>query len=347
MTQLWFPQRRTIDSLAASIKTFIYYVHHPISRSRIEDDIESHEEFPALTFQAISEILESWGMKNIVYKLPSNKLSDVPTPSLTLINEEYRGKMMGIPIVFFQIEKSTVTYCHPRKGWVEESVKSFESKWCDAMISLTSIEGIGEMDFEKNERLYNRRKLDHPNITLVRQCSDLLTFNECNYITSIAQERFEPSKLGLESVEGEGRTSYSAYLDIEDDFNLEMIRKKISKFLNIDKKRFEHFQCVSYAVGQEYQAHYDTFDPNSAEGKEEIETNGQRHFTLLIYLNDDFEGGQTYFPHLDLLFTPKKGAGLFFNNTDGNGHLIESSFHAGLPVSFGRKLALNLWIREI
>ncbi|MFT6982851.1 MAG: prolyl 4-hydroxylase [Crocinitomicaceae bacterium] len=347
MTQLWFPQRKTTDSLVASVKTLIYYVHHPISRSKIEDDIVSHKEFPALSFKAISQILDSWGMKNIVYKLPSFKLNDVPTPSLTLINEMYRGKMMGIPIVFFQIENNTVSYCHPRKGWMDESLNSFETKWCEAMISLTGIEGFGELDFEKKERLYNRKKLDHPNITLVKQCADLLTYNECNYIVSIAEERFKPSKLGAESILGDGRTSYSAFLDIKNDFNLEMIRKKISKFLNIDSKRFEHFQCVSYAEGQEYQAHYDIFDANTIEGQAEIALNGQRHFTLLIYLNDDFEGGQTYFPHLDLLFTPKKGAGLFFNNTDGNGSLIESSFHAGLPVSFGRKLALNLWIREM
>ena len=124
------------------------------------------------------------------------------------------------------------------------------------------------------------------------------------------------------------------------------VRKKISEFLSIDANRFEHFQCVSYSVGQEYQAHYDTFDASTKEGRLEIELNGQRQFTVLIYLNDDFEGGQTYFPKLDLLFTPKKGAGLFFNNTYGDGCVIESSFHAGLPVSSGRKIALNIWIRE-
>ena len=101
------------------------------------------------------------------------------------------------------------------------------------MISLSGIDGNGESKFEQIERLYNRKKLEHPNITLIKQCADLLTFRECDYIAAISEERFKQSTLGTESTVEYGRTSYSAFLNIENNLILDRVRKKISEFLFI------------------------------------------------------------------------------------------------------------------
>lgn len=67
---------------------------------------------------------------------------------------------------------------------------------------------------------------------------------------------------------------------------------------------------------------------------------------MLAYLNDDFDGGATYFPNVDILVHPKKKRVVIFNNLDDNGKVIKTAFHAGLPVTKGRKYAVNIWVRE-
>ncbi|MFT5861231.1 MAG: prolyl 4-hydroxylase [Flavobacteriaceae bacterium] len=346
MTKKWYPQRKTIDAPIATIKTFIHHIGHPISRATIEKDIESHREFPSLSFEAITEILKDWGMEPIAYKANLESLPSLPIPSITLIEEIDKRQQMGIPVLFFGLEQDTVTYVHPRKGWVYESLADFNAKWSKAMISLTGITSEGEEDFEELEKEYIQKLENHPERQLVQSMDQVLTADECDHIIAISNDRFARSKVGGIEEAIYGRTSYSAYLVIDDDQKLNAIREKIAQRINRPTSHFEYFQCVSYALGQEYQNHYDTFDPETEDGRLTIEADGQRKFTLLIYLSDDFEGGQTHFPKLDLLVTPEKGGAVLFQNIDDDGKLIDSSFHSGLPISRGKKYALNLWIRE-
>lgn len=346
MTKIWFPQRDALDSSMAVLKTFIHHINYKISRSTIEETVRSHAEFPSLSFKAIIEILQDWGINAIAYKISCEHLTQIPIPSITLINEEYRGIKMGIPIVFFEIVDDQVLYCHPRKGWVYEELSAFETKWCEYMISIKGIEENGESDYIQREEAYEEDKLNLKDSSIVKLMSKVLNAPDCDYLIKISEDRFAKSMAGAVRELNIGRTSYSAYLNFDNDHRLNKIREELSELLKIDLDRFEYFQCVSYTPSQEYQAHYDTFETDSEAGNEEIKSGGQRQHTLLIYLNDDFEGGQTFFPHLDILCSPRKGNAVFFNSTNGNGEVIKASFHAGLPVSRGRKYALNLWIRE-
>ena len=112
------------------------------------------------------------------------------------------------------------------------------------------------------------------------------------------------------------------------------------------ENNFEFFQCLYYDPGQEYMNHYDTFDETSERGKKVVQETGQRKYTILAYLNDDFEGGGTYFPNLDLLVQPRKGRVVIFDNLDENGQVLKAAYHAGLPVTTGRKYAVNIWVRN-
>jgi hypothetical protein len=72
---------------------------------------------------------------------------------------------------------------------------------------------------------------------------------------------------------------------------------------------------------------------------------GHRLYTFLIYLNDDFEGGGTDFPRMNLCIKPKKGKAILFQNIDERFDLIPESLHAGCPVTSGTKWVANKWIR--
>ena len=108
---------------------------------------------------------------------------------------------------------------------------------------------------------------------------------------------------------------------------------------------FEPTQVFRYAVGQEFKPHFDFFDPdNPSHGT--LATGGQRIATLLIYLNEDFEGGDTEFPKIGLRFRGRKGDAIFWANLDGAGQPDPLTLHAGLPPTAGEKWILSQWIRD-
>ena len=68
--------------------------------------------------------------------------------------------------------------------------------------------------------------------------------------------------------------------------------------------------------------------------------------TCLIYLNEDFEGGETHFPKLNIKIQPRLGKAVVWNNTHEDNRVIEESLHAGLPVLSKSKWIMSIWIRE-
>jgi prolyl 4-hydroxylase len=91
--------------------------------------------------------------------------------------------------------------------------------------------------------------------------------------------------------------------------------------------------------------HSDFLPTNTPELRQEIERRGQRAVTLLVYLNDDYDGGATEFPRIGLRFRGKQGDALIFRNIDATGTPDYDSVHAGLPVERGEKWVLSQWMR--
>ena len=68
--------------------------------------------------------------------------------------------------------------------------------------------------------------------------------------------------------------------------------------------------------------------------------------TFLIYLNDDYEGGETDFPMLSWRYRGRKGDALVFWNVSPQGHVERKLLHAGLPPTSGEKWLLSQWVRD-
>ena len=98
----------------------------------------------------------------------------------------------------------------------------------------------------------------------------------------------------------------------------------------------EALQVLRYSPGQEYRPHFDWIDsaPN------------QRLWTALVYLNGDYEGGETAFVRTDLEIRGQAGDVLVFWNAQEDGHGDPLAEHAGLPVTSGVKYLATRWIRE-
>jgi prolyl 4-hydroxylase len=70
---------------------------------------------------------------------------------------------------------------------------------------------------------------------------------------------------------------------------------------------------------------------------------GERIVTFIVYLNDEFKGGQTNFPRIGLTVQPQCGKAIVFWNTDPNENLLEESRHEGLKVIGGKKYIYTKW----
>jgi len=109
---------------------------------------------------------------------------------------------------------------------------------------------------------------------------------------------------------------------------------------------FEPTQVLHYAVGEQFKPHHDFLDPNAPGFAEQLRLYGQRVATMLIYLNDDYSGGETVFPKLGLSFRGKAGDALFWTNVDRAGSADPLTMHAGQPPTAGEKWVVSQWIRD-
>jgi prolyl 4-hydroxylase len=108
----------------------------------------------------------------------------------------------------------------------------------------------------------------------------------------------------------------------------------------------ETCQVLHYKVGEYFSPHFDFFDPEFEGHAAMLAKYGQRLATVLVYLNDDLDGGETDFPKLGVRHKGAKGDALMFRNVDGEGRPDRRTLHAGLPPTGGEKWLLSLWIRD-
>lgn len=172
---------------------------------------------------------------------------------------------------------------------------------------------------------------------------------ECSWLIDRARLRLGRATVitlsGTQDVD-EGRSNSSTEFLVQDmDVVLEVIRTRISSATRIPVPVFEPTQILHYAVGQEFKPHFDFLDPANPAYREQLQQ-GQRLATFLIYLNDEFEGGETQFPDVGIQFRGKRGDAIFWANVDNQGKPDLKTRHAGLPPTSGEKWVLSQWIRD-
>jgi len=132
----------------------------------------------------------------------------------------------------------------------------------------------------------------------------------------------------------------------EMDVAIEALRARISVATRLPEPIFEIPQVMHYAVGQEFRPHHDFLDPQERGHAADLARRGQRIGTFLIYLNDDFEGGETEFPPAGLSHRGRTGDALFFANVTPDGRPDPLTVHAGRPPAKGEKWIFSQWIRD-
>ena len=177
----------------------------------------------------------------------------------------------------------------------------------------------------------------------------MIPVHVCDWIIARAQERLVRARV-FDPVSGEGRSTVmrtnrdTRFQFHELDLVQIMILRRIGAMTGFDFKAMEPTSVLHYQVGEQFRQHFDYLDPGAY--ADEVKANGQRVGTFLIYLNDNFDGGETFFPITTFKHRGRRGDGLIFRNVTAAGAPDRLTLHAGLAPTRGEKWLFSQWIRE-
>jgi len=115
------------------------------------------------------------------------------------------------------------------------------------------------------------------------------------------------------------------------------IRTQLVPFYRTDIEWFEKPSILYYRPGGKYGEHADSqyYDKDKNLWIKCLD----RDYSLLIYLNDDFSGGELYFKKFDYTYRPRAGDLVLFPSN----HIY---MHEARPVLSGQRLAVVSWLAE-
>ncbi|XP_028762380.1 prolyl 4-hydroxylase 1-like [Neltuma alba] len=196
-----------------------------------------------------------------------------------------------------------------------------------------------------------------PRIILLR---NFLSMEECEYLKELGYPHLEHTQV-VNRTTGKHyisnmRTSSGMFLSSEDRRHpmVQAIEKRISIYAQVPVENGEDIQILRYEKNQFQKRHPDYFtDPIN------LKNGGQRIATMLMYISDDAEGGETYFPMggsgecncggkivKGLSVKPIKGNAVLFWSMELSGEVDPNSIHEACEVLSGTKWAAVKWMRQ-
>eukprot|EP00747_Dinoflagellata_sp_TGD_P196253 gnl/TRDRNA2_/TRDRNA2_66101_c0_seq2.p1 gnl/TRDRNA2_/TRDRNA2_66101_c0~~gnl/TRDRNA2_/TRDRNA2_66101_c0_seq2.p1 ORF type:complete len:294 (+),score=39.46 gnl/TRDRNA2_/TRDRNA2_66101_c0_seq2:112-993(+) len=197
----------------------------------------------------------------------------------------------------------------------------------------------------------------------IYQVDGFLSDEECDFLKQKAEPDLRQS-LTINRTTGEYhpdsvRTNMQMYVTKEDtrtDPVISRIQRRLYRFARVPVGHGEQIQVGRYRVGEKYDCHYDS----------EVSVNVVRTATVIVYLQDVEEGGDTLFPMgkdcqplgkccggpardvtpPTMRFHPKKGRALLFFSHDLDGDLNPHALHCACPVVSGEKWIIQAWLRS-
>ncbi|MEJ0039756.1 MAG: 2OG-Fe(II) oxygenase [Gammaproteobacteria bacterium] len=181
---------------------------------------------------------------------------------------------------------------------------------------------------------------------------NLLTPAICEWLVAQAAPRLEPARVydpvAVKDIIHETRTNSVANFGLlHASFVHMLVQARMAASCGIAIQNFEAPTVLHYRPGQEITNHYDFVDPRATPNYDlELARSGQRVVTFLVYLNDDYHGGETDFPELGVRHKGTKGEGLYFVNAFPDGGPDMRMVHAGRPPAGGDKWIVSQFVRS-
>lgn len=178
----------------------------------------------------------------------------------------------------------------------------------------------------------------------------VLDAGECEALIALARPRLAPSTIvdpasGKDTV-SMSRTSEGMFFRLEENPLVAGIDRRVSALMGLPVENGEGLQVLRYPPGAASLPHYDFLMPTNAHNCASIARSGQRVATMVIYLNEVEEGGETVFPEAGFAAAPRRGSALWFEYCNAAGQLDPKSLHAGATPVSGEKWIVTKWMRQ-
>ena len=169
----------------------------------------------------------------------------------------------------------------------------------------------------------------------------VLTSSECDMIIQLAnkkglsQDRLLDGKyIQSQETEYNPLLTYQVWIGTSEKI-IHTLNDKISKLIHRSLEKQPPFEIIQYTTStSETIQHYDAYEPIDLKNSHVK----QRFATMVLYLNDDYLGGETYFPLLNKTIYPEKGKVLFFYNVNNHKQTIrKTSLHQSYSIKQGEK----------
>jgi prolyl 4-hydroxylase len=188
------------------------------------------------------------------------------------------------------------------------------------------------------------QKAPNPKLALFLR-RDFLDPELCAALIERIDARRRPSTVSDYNGDAGFRTSETCDLDSSDPIVAE-VEGRIIAFTGLDPAYGEPIQGQRYAIGQEFKAHTDTFDPQGEDFAKYCSVAGNRTWTVMVYLNEPGAGGATRFKTIDKIIKPETGKLLAWDNLHPDGTPNPATLHHGMKVRSGTKYIITKWFRE-
>ena len=173
---------------------------------------------------------------------------------------------------------------------------------------------------------------------------NVLSRGECNSIIEQSLHFKESKTTGNTS---ESDTTYrksSTAVFSSELSQITKLRNSFASLTNTDILQQETpISVIKYSENDYYLPHLDSFGGIGEFPNPEA---GDRLISGILYLNDDYIGGETFFKYENIKAKGNQGDLLLWYNLNKNGSPNRNTLHEGLPVINGVKYIVVIWARE-
>lgn len=221
-----------------------------------------------------------------------------------------------------------------------------------------------------HHQLYQVHKVSSSPLILYLQ--NFLATDEISHLQKISATRFRRSVVAGHAGAQQTaiRTSQSTDLP-RDDPIVQCISRRALNFQGFDthETQLEPLQLVKYGPGERYDFHTDWLS-NPEYATSFNGGNRMTSFFVYVHVSNDTTGGGTNFPLVDpptdqrwcdlgfiecdepytngITFRPVEGNAIFWENLLPDSETGDSrTEHAGLPLTSGEKIGMNIWTRQM
>lgn len=184
----------------------------------------------------------------------------------------------------------------------------------------------------------------------VKSFKGLVPVELCHHLIGIAAPGlhvasvFDP-QTGAPQADPQKNCMLRIFMPVEMDLLSHAVSARMAASAGLTVEQGEYLQVLFYAPGQIFVPHLDGFE-GTPESNPDLLRGGQRVKSVFLYLNDNYEGGETHFCVMNEKIKGAEGDAIVIHNTLEDGTLDDQSVHEAFPTTEGSKWIASLYLRE-